>query len=141
MKDLLIENLLPLVKLCPKDMDLADFIDDPPCFEPESHCTRDAAFGYGYLRGVADALDMTSLEVLSHFDIGYSDFQVRSIEDATKDMVCVFCNKTGASSMDTEAGGWYHPGCKPKVVPCGHSACAQNFIDTGSLECAEGKPL
>lgn len=26
---------------------------------------------------------------------------------------------------------------KPKSSPCGHSSCAQNFIDTGSTECVE----
>jgi hypothetical protein len=26
---------------------------------------------------------------------------------------------------------------RPKVVPCGHSACAQNFIDTGDASCVK----
>ena len=75
MKELLIENLRPFVALCPKDVDLSDFVNDPPCFEPEAHCTKDAAFGYGYLKGMADALDATCLEILDMYNIGEVDFK------------------------------------------------------------------
>ena len=75
MRELLIENLRSLIALKPDEMDWDDFISDPPCFEPNSHCTMDAAFGYGYLRGIADAVDMTCIEVLDQNNISEKDFQ------------------------------------------------------------------
>lgn len=47
--------------------------------------------------------------------------------------------------LNRQAAEAFNPALAPKhlgvpfeVCPCGHSACCQNFIDTGETECVEG---
>lgn len=62
----------PLREILPDGTDLGEWISDPDLtllddLDPQPH--EDAMFAIGYLRGAADACNLTALEVLDHWGV------------------------------------------------------------------------